>query len=94
MENIDFSSSKNDKDFAMDMSVSPICEKEGQKYAFVTFSDGKRIAEGRIPECKLISGEGFSEEEKQALEDYMRSQLTTLKKMAAGVNVFSAFLKN
>lgn len=36
------------------MSVSPVCVKEGQKYAYVSFTDGERNAEGRIPECTII----------------------------------------
>ena len=46
------------------MSVSPICVKDGNRYAFVNFADGKRTAEGKIPDCKIISNKGFSDEER------------------------------
>ncbi|MCR5581130.1 MAG: hypothetical protein K6F66_06030 [Pseudobutyrivibrio sp.] len=76
----------------LQMSVSAICQNErGDKYAFVTFSDGVRTAEGRIPECKLMSNDGFAEIEVEQLEKYMKEHLSELKKMSAGIDIFSAF---
>lgn len=77
----------------VNMTVSPICEKDGKKYAFVSFVDGERIAEGKIPDCKIVSNKGFSEEEVEQLEIYMMSELQDLKRMAAGVRLWDAFLK-
>ena len=77
----------------LNMSVSPICVKDGEKYAFVTFSDGERVAEGRIPDCKIISNIGFSVDEAAQLETYMERELPALKKMAAGIKLFDAFMK-
>lgn len=74
------------------MSVSPICTKEDKKYAFVSFTDGNRTAEGKIPDCIIISNKGFSEEEVKQLEDYMNKELPQLKKMAAGINVMQSFM--
>ena len=77
----------------LNMRVSAICKNEnGEKYAYVTFSDGVREAEGCIPKCKIDRNEGFANIEVQQLEKYMRDNLTELKKMAAGVDIFSAFL--
>ena len=75
------------------MSVSPVCMKDGKRYAYVSFVDGERVAEGKIPECKLVSNKGFSIEEAEQLEAYMRSELASLKRMAAGIRVFDAFMK-
>ena len=75
------------------MSVSPVCMKDGERYAYVSFVDGERVAEGKIPECKLVSNKGFSIEEAEQLEAYMRSELASLKRMAAGIRVFDAFTK-
>ena len=75
------------------MSVSPVCTKEDKQYAFVSFSDEKRTAEGRIPECTIISNQGFSKEEVMQLEDYMRRELRTLKRMAAGIRLIDALDK-
>ncbi|MBQ9123370.1 MAG: hypothetical protein IJY10_07770 [Lachnospiraceae bacterium] len=80
-------------DVEMTMSVSPVCVKDGKQYAFVTFVLGEKMAEGRIPECQMISNKGFSSEEVEKLERYMKRELTSLKKMASSVNVLGAFMK-
>lgn len=77
----------------LNMSVSPICVKDGKRYAFVTFSGDGRSAEGKIPDCKIISNKGFSEDEIAKLEEYMQKELPKLKQMAAGINVLDAFMK-
>lgn len=74
------------------MSVSQVFSKNGEKYAFVSFTDGTKSAEGRIPQCKIISNSGFEEDELKQLEDYMDRELARLKKMAAGINVMRAFM--
>ena len=75
------------------MSVSPICVKDGQKYAYVSFSDGERKAEGKIPECKILSAEGLDRGEVKLLEEYMKQELPQLKKMAAGIRLMDAIMK-
>lgn len=75
------------------MSVSPICAKDGKKYAFVSFTGGNRTAEGKIPDCIITRNEGFDAEEVQQLEAYMKKELTNLKSMAAKINVMENFLK-
>lgn len=80
-------------DKEMNMSVSPICVKDGEKYAFVSFTDGNRTAEGKIPDCKILSNNGFDQEEVAQLETYMEQELLQLKKMAAGIRLFDAFMK-
>lgn len=77
----------------LNMSVSPICVKDGEKYAFVSFTDGERFTDGKIPDCKITLNKGFSQEEVKQLESYMQSELPQLKKMAAGIRVMDAFLK-
>lgn len=74
------------------MCYSPICEKNGQKTAYVSFSDGKRSAEGEIPDCKITKNNGFDEGEVAQLELYMKGNLMMLKKMASSVNVMDAFM--
>ena len=80
-------------DTEMTMAVSPVCQKDGKQYAFVTFSDKDKAAEGRIPECIILSNKGFSQQEVEQLERYMKRELTRLKKMASGINVLEAFMK-
>lgn len=78
---------------ALNMSVSQVFQKDGKKYAFISFADGSRKAEGKIPDCMITKSSGFSQEEVVQLEDYMRRELPGLKKMAANVNVMKAFME-
>lgn len=75
------------------MSVSPVCLKDGQKVAYVSFTDGKRSAEGKIPECKIVSATGFDDNEIRMLEEYMEQELSRLKRMAASIRLMDAFMK-
>lgn len=77
---------------ALNMSVSQIVRKDGRKIAYVSFSDGQRMAEGQIPDCKITSSTGFGAEEIAQLEDYMGRELTNLKNMAAKINWIDAFM--
>lgn len=74
------------------MSVSPVCTKDGKKYAYVSFSDGERTAEGKIPDCKITVSDGFDRDEIMQLEDYMSRELPQLKKMAAGIDIMRNFM--
>ena len=92
-------------DEEMTMAVSPVCQKDGKQYAFVSFTvqekhgDDKtaacvqKTAEGRIPECRVLFNKGFSDKEVEQLERYMKRELTRLKKMASSINVLEAFMK-
>lgn len=84
---------KQDSNPDMRLSVSPVCKKDGETYAFVTFTEGSRVAEGKIPDCKIISSEGFDEGEVGMLEMYMKQNLLQLKKMAAGIRLFDVITK-
>ena len=75
------------------MSVSGICRKDGKKLAYVTFSDAERKAEGVIPDCKILSQTGFTEEEAGQLELYMKMNLAELKKQAAAISPLRAMMK-
>lgn len=77
----------------LNMSVSPICVKDGKKYAYIMFSDKVRTAEGIIPDCRIIKNNGFLESEVNQLEAYMERSLPELKKLAAGQNAFNAMRK-
>lgn len=74
------------------MRISPVCSKEGHKLAYVTFSDDRRQAEGIIPDCRIISSTGFSEEEVGQLELYLKMNLGELKKRAASVDAVRAMM--
>ena len=77
---------------AFNLSVSQVFRKDGETYAFVFFTNGKKHVEGKIPDRKIISSKGFNESEVAQLEVYMKLELAKLKKMASGVNVMRAFM--
>ncbi len=80
------------EDKTLNMTVSPVCTKNGTKVAYVSFTDGERTAEGEIPGCRITQNKGFDANEVEQLENYMRRELTALKKMAARINVLDAFM--
>lgn len=77
----------------LNMSVSPVCMKDGEKCAYISFSDATRMAEGRIPDCKIISNKGFSVKEVEQLENYMSMELAKLKRIAAGIRLIDVIKK-
>ncbi len=74
------------------LDISGVSEKDGKKRAYVRFSRGKDYAEGYIPDCVLTKVQGFSEEEAGQLVDYLKANLTELKKRAAAVNPLNAIM--
>ena len=83
-----------DKQDELTMQVSGICRKDGEKFAYVTFSDGKRIAEGVIPDCKIRNQQGFEEDEIGQLELFMKLNLDKLKRKAAAIDPVRAMMKD
>ena len=77
----------------MTLTISGITEKDGKKQAHVRFEDGKLMAEGVIPDCKITKNTGFTDEEVAILEEYMKDNLAMLKRKAAEINPLKAILK-
>ena len=78
----------------MNMSISQIFQKDGKPTAFVLFSEGRKSAEGKIPDCTIISNDGFSEKEVKALELYLKMQQESILKTAKEVNIMKAFIQS
>ncbi|MBR1471169.1 MAG: hypothetical protein IJ600_05950 [Lachnospiraceae bacterium] len=76
----------------LQMQISGITQKDGKKRAYVCFRGKDRFAEGHIPECVITKAEGFSAEEKEQLEAYMKKNLPELKKRAARINPLNAIM--
>lgn len=74
------------------LQISGISVKDGKKQACVRFTDKDRYAEGTIPECVITKSEGFTEEETAGLEDYLRANLSELKKASAKINPLNAIM--
>ena len=81
-------------DESMNMSVSEMIKKDGQKTVYVLFTDKNRSAELRLPEGKVMNSAGFEEEELAALELYVQANAESIYEMAKKVNVMDAFLKS
>ncbi len=78
---------------ALTMTVSPVFGSGDDRYAFVSFTDGERTAEGKIPDCVITNNKGFSDEEKKALSNYMKRELSSLKKLASSQGPLQAMMK-
>lgn len=78
----------------MNMSVSSIVSKNGKREIYVLFTEGSCCAEGRLSDYKLISNKGFSQEEADMLEAYMRRETDRILQMAKNINVMDAFLNS
>ena len=74
------------------LNLSGVVEKDGQKIAYVRFSRGDDFAEGYIPDCIFTKVQGFTDDEVSMLTDYLRANLTGLKKRAAGINPLTAIM--
>jgi hypothetical protein len=74
------------------LNLSGVVGKDGQKIAYVRFSRGDDFAEGYIPDCIFTKVQGFTEDEVSMLTDYLRANLTELKKRAAGINPLTAIM--
>lgn len=77
----------------LQMTVSGIVKKDGRPTIYVSFQDGACLAEGSVPECKIIANEGFSSEDVEILEQYMKQQQDEIRAMAKHISPMDAFLK-
>ena len=81
MENFDVDWGKNNNNNdnknsdTLNMQVSLACKKDGRKVVYVTFSDATRFAEGEIPSCKITTNRGFTPEEVENLERYLKDNM-------------------
>lgn len=76
----------------MVVMISGIIRKADEKRVCVLFSDDNRMAEGVVPACKIISNTGFSKEEVEGLEKYLRENETGIWDEAVKVNPLRGFL--
>lgn len=77
----------------LNMTISGIVPKDGRKHIYVVFEDGKRRAEGYIPDCVITSNHGFSEDEVKMLELYMKHEQDTIRARAKEINPIKALMK-
>ena len=75
------------------MTVSGIVPKDGRQNIYVVFEDGKRRAEGCVPDCVITSSTGFSKDEIKMLELYMKQEQDTIRALAKDVIPIKALMK-
>ena len=75
------------------MTVSGIVPKDGRPNIYVVFEDGKRRAEGSVPDCAITAQTGFEEDEIKMLELYMKQNQDTIRDLAKDVNPIKALMK-
>ena len=63
------------KEQPMQMICSGILRKDGNKIIYVRFERGKDFAEGSLPDAKITSHRGFSQDEIRKFEVYFSSAL-------------------
>ena len=74
------------------MSVSCVTRTKDSKAVYVMFQDGDKNAEIALPECRLVSNKGFSDEEISQLMDYAANEKDSIFELAKGINPMKAFL--
>ena len=77
----------------MKMTVSGIVPKDGRKNIYVVFEDGKRKAEGYVPDCIITKNEGFEADEVKMLELYMKHNQDQIRELAKVINPIKALMK-
>lgn len=78
----------------MNLLISSVNNKDGKNFACLRFEDGAAFAEGIIPDCKINKSQGFSKEEIVQLENYMKENLSELKKQAGKINPVKAMMED
>lgn len=82
---------KNDEE--MKMTHSAIFPVKGKPHVSVVFERGNDAAEGRIPECRITKSEGFSKEETEGLERYLRTNSDEIFRRAKSISNIKHWLK-
>lgn len=74
------------------MCVSTLTRTKDSKAIYVLFTDKEKSAEFSLPELKLISKRGFSDEEIDQLKDYVDNERDSIYDIAKSVDPMKNFL--
>ncbi len=77
----------------VNMLISGVVEKDGRKLVRVSFLRGRDYADGLLPEGVIEKSHGFSDEEVQKLENYLRFNREDIMGQAKAVNPLRNWLK-
>lgn len=76
----------------METIISGIMGEGDNKKIYVLFSDKDRSAEGRLPDGRIISNKGFTEDEIGQMEAYLKMNKELIVKEATQINPIKSFL--
>ena len=76
----------------METIISGVMGEGDNKKIYVLISDNEKSAEGRIPDCTIISNKGFSQDEVKQMEDYLRESKDLIISEAKRINPIKSFL--
>ena len=74
------------------MSVSAPVVKDERKIVYVVFEDVAQSAEFEAPAGTLVKNSGFSEEDVEVLQEYIKNNWKTIFDMAKDIDPMKAFL--
>lgn len=76
------------------MLISGMVEKDGRRLVRVSFFRGRDYADGLLPDGIIEKAQGFSGEEVQKLESYLRLNRQDILRQAKEVNPLRSWLKS
>lgn len=77
---------------SVNMMVSAIINRDGKRFARVSFIRGRDIAEGIVPDGIVDHAKGFSDAEVAKLERYLRENRGEIMEQARQVNPIKNWL--
>lgn len=76
----------------VNMSVSSIIRKDGNKAIYVLFTDQDKMCEFELSEKKLLSNKGFEESELEELKEYITHEVDSIMSIAKNVDPMKGFM--
>ena len=73
-------------DNEMKLTYSAVVTADGEPMVSVCFERGSDIAEGKLPDCRILHSTGFSDEEVSALEEYLKGNKDDLMAAARKIS--------
>ena len=70
----------------MKLTYSTVLEVDGKKAVSVRFERGDDVAEGMLPDGRIMKSNGFSEEEVSGLESYLKGNSDELMDAAKKIS--------
>jgi hypothetical protein len=73
-------------DNEMKLTYSAVVTADGGPMVSVCFERGSDTAEGKLPDCRILSSTGFTAEEVTALEEYLQGNKDDLMETARKIS--------